>query len=89
MNELYIWGGLIAAALIIGWWAWPKKEKVAEEVKTEPAPSAPVVAAVNDQITDAVTQTAPVKKPRAKKPVAPKTTAAKAKKAPAKKAKKK
>jgi len=88
MNELYIWGGLIAAALIIGWWAWPKKEKVAEEVKTEPAPSAPTVA-VNDQITDAVTQTAPVKKPRAKKPVAPKTTAAKAKKAPAKKAKKK
>jgi hypothetical protein len=103
MNEFYIFGALIVAVLAFGWFAWPRKEKIAEEAKVEPtpepapAPAPPVpvenvtVAAepVNPQITDAVTSAAPAKKPRAKKPVAPKTTAARAKKAPAKKAKKK
>jgi hypothetical protein len=103
MNEFYIFGALIVAVLAFGWFAWPRKEKIAEEAKVEPTPEpAPVpappvpvenvtVAAepVNPQITDAVTSAAPAKKPRAKKPVAPKATAAKAKKAPAKKAKKK
>jgi len=103
MNEFYIFGALIVAVLAFGWFAWPRKEKIAEEAKVEPtpqpapepAPPVPVqhitVAAepVNPQITDAVTSAAPAKKPRAKKPVAPKATAARAKKAPAKKAKKK
>jgi hypothetical protein len=99
MNEFYIFGALIVAVLAFGWFAWPRKEKIAEEAKVEPtpepAPAVPVenvtveAAPVNPQITDAVTSAAPAKKPRAKKPVAPKTTAARAKKAPAKKAKKK
>jgi hypothetical protein len=103
MNEFYIFGALIVAVLAFGWFAWPRKEKIAEEAKVEPtpepapAPAPPVpvenvtveAAPVNPQITDAVTSAAPAKKPRAKKPVAPKTTAARAKKAPAKKAKKK
>jgi hypothetical protein len=103
MNEFYIFGALIVAVLAFGWFAWPRKEKIAEEAKVEPtpepapAPAPPVpvenvtVAAepVNPQITDAVTSAAPAKKPRAKKPAAPKATAARAKKVPAKKAKKK
>jgi hypothetical protein len=103
MNEFYIFGALIVAVLAFGWFAWPRKEKIAEEAKVEPtpepapAPAPPVpvenvtVAAepVNPQITDAVTSAAPAKKPRAKKPAAPKATAARAKKAPAKKARKK
>ena len=98
MNDLIIFGSIVAIVLFLGWLWWPKEEKKEEakiEPTPEPAPPVPVehitVAAepVNPQITDAVTSAAPAKKPRAKKPVAPKTTAARAKKAPAKKAKKK
>jgi len=85
MNDLYIWGGLIVAVIGLAWLLWPQKTmtEALQEAKAEEKAVTPV-AAVNDQITDAVTQTAPVKKTRAKKPAAPKKTAAK--KAPAKKA---
>ena len=85
MNDLYIWAGIAAAVIVLAWLLWPQKTmtEALQEVKAEEKTATPV-AAVDDQITDAVTQTAPVKKPRAKKPAAPKKPAAK--KAPAKKA---
>jgi len=85
MNDLYIWAGIAAAVVVLAWLLWPQKTvtEALEEVKAEEKTAAPV-AAVNDQITDAVTQATPVKKTRAKKPAAPRKTVAK--KAPAKKA---
>jgi hypothetical protein len=82
MNDTVVWGLIGLGVLLLGWLWWPKKTvtETLEEVKAEEK-IAPV-AAVNDQITDAVTNTA--KKTRAKKTAAPKKTAAK--KAPAKKA---
>jgi len=84
MNDLYIWAGIAAAVIVLAWLLWPQKTmtEALQEVKAEEKAATPV-AAVNDQITDAVTQTAPVKKPRAKKPTTPKVAS---KKAPAKKA---
>ena len=38
MNEFYIFGALIVAVLAFGWFAWPRKEKIAEEAKVEPTP---------------------------------------------------
>ena len=85
MNDLYIWAGIAAAFVVLAWLLWPQKTmtEALQEAKAEEKAVTPV-AAVNDQITDAVTQAAPAKKTRAKKPAAPKKTAAK--KAPAKKA---
>ena len=77
MNDMYIWGGIIAAVVVLAWLWWPKKEEPAklDEAKEEPKVD-PVAAPVNPQITDAVTQakpkktTAPVKKAPAKKAAA-------------------
>jgi len=86
MNDAIIFCSIAAIVLFLGWLWWPKSEKVEEKKEEAPAPPVePVVAPapVESQITDAVTQAAPVvsaavptttaKKPRATK----KTTAAK------------
>jgi hypothetical protein len=85
MNDTVVWGLIGVGFALLAWIWWPKKKftEALEEVKAEEA-AAPV-AAVNDQITDAVTQAAPAKKTRAKKPATPKVAS---KKAPAKTTKK-
>jgi predicted negative regulator of RcsB-dependent stress response len=91
MNEYIVFGALIAIALFVGWVYWPKKE---EEKKEETLETPVVAAPVESQITDAVTQIAPivsnetttvtaptVKKPRAKKAIsAPKKATRKVRK---------